>query len=308
MPEPHRERKDHGLRYLFDEVPNPSPRVFGVPCPERVEVLSPVIPLLETKAVVVDGLLRGVDDGSIWSLEFEMGSPDHCRLIEHHAAVARAYPGVQVETVVFWGRDRSEPHVLRCGRATLEAHQVFLAAMDGDGELQRLRQVVAEGRALSSGDILLLATLPLMRHGQATWNVVQEAAPLAAGLPANLERGVVSAMAALAYSALTPEERPFLLEVLGRMPVGEELFEDLRAQGEARGEARGREQGLHEGEARQARAAVLDVLSVRFHAVPDAVRRVVESTDRLEVLRAWHQAAVLAPNAQAAADAILARR
>ena len=31
MPEPHRERKDHGLRYLFDEVPNPSPRVFGVP-------------------------------------------------------------------------------------------------------------------------------------------------------------------------------------------------------------------------------------------------------------------------------------
>ncbi len=31
MPEPHRERKDHGLRYLFDAVPNPSPRVFGVP-------------------------------------------------------------------------------------------------------------------------------------------------------------------------------------------------------------------------------------------------------------------------------------
>ena len=173
MPQPHRERKDHGLRYLFDEVPNPSPRVFGVPCPERVEVLSPVIPLLETKAVVVDGLLRGVDDGSIWSLEFEMGSPDNCRLIEHHTAVARAYPGVQVETVVFWGRDRAEPHVLRCGRASLEAHQVFLAAMDGDGELHRPRRVVAKGRALTSGDILLLATLPLMhRAGRrcGTWS------------------------------------------------------------------------------------------------------------------------------------------
>ena len=130
-----------GPRAALPQVPNPSPRVFGVPCPERVEGLSPVIPLLETKAVVVDGLLRGVDDGSIWPLEFEMGSPDHCRLIEHHTAVARAYPGVQVETVVFWGRDRSEPHVLRCGRATLDAHQVFLTAMDGDGELRR---VVAE--------------------------------------------------------------------------------------------------------------------------------------------------------------------
>ncbi len=304
MPKPHRERKDHGLRYLFDEVPNPSPRVFGVPCPERVEVLSPVIPLLETKAVVVDGLLRGVDDGSIWSLEFEMGSPDHCRLIEHHTAVARAYPGAQVETVVFWGRDRSGPHVLRCGRASLEAHQVFLAAMDGDGELRRLRRVVAEGRALTSGDILLLATLPLMHHGQATWNVVEAAAPLAAGLPPNLERGVVSAMGALAYSALKPEERPFLLEVLGRMPVGEELFEDLRAQGEARGEARGR----HEGEITDRREAVLEVFILRFHAVPDAVRREVEAADRLDVLRAWHQAVVLAPDAQAAADAILARR
>ena len=136
------------------------------------------------------------------------------------------------------------------------------------------------------------------------WNVVEAAAPLAAVLPANLERGVVSAMGALAYSALKPEERPFLLEVLGRMPVGEELFEDLRAQG--------REQGLHEGEVRgevrQARAAVLDVLSIRFHAVPDVVRRVVESTDRLDVLHAWLQVVVLAPDAQAAADAILARR
>ena len=202
MPAPHRERKDHGLRYLFDEVPNPSPRVFGVPCPERVEVLSPVIPLLETRAVVVDGLLRGTDDGSIWSLEFEMGSPDYGRLIEHHVAVARAHPGVQVETVVFWGRVRSEPHGLRCSRASLEAHQVFLAAMDGDGELRRLRQVVAGGRELTSGDILLLATLPLMHHRQATWNVIEAAAPLAARLSAKLERGVVSAMGALAYSAL----------------------------------------------------------------------------------------------------------
>ena len=132
------------------------------------------------------------------------------------------------------------------------------------------------------------------------WNVVEAAAPLAAVLPANLERGVVSAMGALAYSALKPEERPFLLEVLGRMPVGEELFEDLRAQGEARGEAR--------GELRQAKAAVLDVLAIRFQTVPDAVRREVEAADRLDVLRAWHQAVVLAPDAQAAADAILARR
>ena len=107
-------------------------------------------------------------------------------------------------------------------------------------------------------------------------------------------------MGALAYSALKPEERPFLLEVLGRMSVGEELFEDLRAQGEAR--------GRHEGEITDRREAVLEVFTLRFQTVPDTVRREGEAADRLEVLRAWHQAVVLAPDAQAAAEAILARR
>jgi hypothetical protein len=284
------------MRYLFDEVPNPSPRVFGVPCPEEVEVLPPVIPLLETKAVVVDGLLRGVDDGSIWSLEFEMGSPDYGRLIEHHVAVARAYPDTQVETVVFWGRNRPTPHEVRCGRATLEAHQVFLAAMDGDGELRRLRQVVAEGQSLTSGDILLLATLPLMHHEQRVWDVVAAAAPLAAGLPPHLERGVVSAMGALAYSALKPEERPFLLEVLGRMPVGEELFEDLRHEGEVRGELR------------RARAAVLEAFEAHFDHVPASVREAVAGVEDLALLSAWLRATVRARDVTAAEQAILGPR
>jgi hypothetical protein len=38
-------------------------------------------------------------------------------------------------------------------------------------------------------------------------------------LPANLERGVVSAMGAMAYGVVRREERPALLEVLGRVPV-----------------------------------------------------------------------------------------
>ena len=62
--EPHRERKDHGLRWQFSELPNPSPRIFGVQCRGRMEVLRPVIPLLETKVAVVDGLLRR------WSLRW----------------------------------------------------------------------------------------------------------------------------------------------------------------------------------------------------------------------------------------------
>ena len=64
----------------------------------------------------------------------------------------------------------------------------------------------------------------------------------------------------------------------------------------------------HEGVISDRREAVLDVFALRFLTVPDVVQRVVGSTDRLDVLRAWHQAVVLAPDAQAAADAILLRR
>jgi len=303
-PDPPREHKDHALRWLFQRLPNPSPHAFGVPCPEQVEVLSPVVPMLETKAVVVDGLLRGVPDGSIWSLEFEMGTPEHGRLIEHHVAVARAHPGARVETVVFWGRQHPPARLLQCGRATLEAYQVFLPDMDGQAELRRLQTTAAAGAGLTDGDILLLATLPLMRHHLRTWDVVEAAAPIAAALPADLESGVVKAMGALAYTALAPEERPFLLEVLGRMPAGQELFEDLRAQG--------REEGLHEGELRgelrRARQAVLEAFEAHFDVVPPPVRAAVSAADDVGLLSGWLRAVIRAPDPSSAERTILATR
>ncbi len=103
--------------------------------------------------MVADGLLRGVDDGSMWSLEFEMGSPDHCRLIEHHAAVVRAYPGAQVETVVFWGRSRwpcvATSHLSRGGHV--------LCARRRDHESTR------ECAPLSDGSISLRVIVGLQR-------------------------------------------------------------------------------------------------------------------------------------------------
>jgi hypothetical protein len=296
MAEVPREHNDHALRWLFQHLRNPSPRGFGVPCPEQVEVLSPVTPLLETKAVVVDGLLKGVPDGSIWSLEFEMGTTDYGRLIEHHVAVARAHPGAQVESVVFWGRRHASERVWRCGQATLEAHQVFSPDTDGASELRRLQAATPAGAALTDGYILLLATLPLMRHETRLWQVLQAVAPVAAASPADVEHGVVTAMGAMAYSALDPAERPHLLEVLGRMPAGQELFEDLRREGELRGALR------------VARQAVLEAFEAHFDDVPAAVRTAVAGTEDLALLSAWLRTVVRARDAQMAAEAILGTR
>ena len=219
-PAPHREHKDHSLRWLFTHLPNPTLREFGLDCPTFVESRSPVVPLVATKAVVVDALLVG-DDRSVWHLEFEMGAGNPCGLLEHHVAVVRAHPDRPVETVVFWGRPRSRQPV-SCGKATLDAHQVFLAEMDGDAELRRLEDKARDGATLTSGDILKLAMLPLMHQERPLWDVLREAAPVAEILDPQLRRGVMGAMGALAYGALESAQRPFLLEVLWQMPLGEE--------------------------------------------------------------------------------------
>jgi hypothetical protein len=99
-------------------------------------------------------------------------------------------------------------------------------------------------------------------------------------------------MGALGYDSLGPEERPRLLEVLGRMPFGQTLFADLRREGEERGEKR--------GALCKAREAVLEAFAARFDAVPTAVRSAVDETEALDVLSRWHRAVI---RAQTAADA-----
>ena len=83
---------------------------------------------------------------------------------------------------------------------------------------------------------------------------------------------------------------------MGRMPVGEELFEDLRHEGEVRGEVR------------RARAVVHEVLEARFEQVPASVREAVAGTEDLALLRAWHRAVVRAQDLTTAEQAVLGTR
>ena len=121
------------------------------------------------------------------------------------------------------------------------------------------------------------------------WDVLRDAAPVAEILEPEMRRAVVGAMGALAYGALEPVQRPFLLEVLRQMPVGEELFEVIR----------------QEGEVRKAREAVLDAFLARFDRVPAPVEKAVAAVDDLALLKEWHRAVIRAQD-HAAAEAVFA--
>ena len=81
---------------------------------------------------------------------------------------------------------------VRAQRASVAAHQVFLASLDGRAALDRLR---AQAPALSNDDALELALVPAMDHGgRPMWDVLEDLAPLAAGLDPEWAAVVVGAM------------------------------------------------------------------------------------------------------------------
>ncbi|MCS6773818.1 MAG: hypothetical protein NZ693_06890, partial [Thermoflexales bacterium] len=104
----------------------------------------------------------------------------------------------------------------------------------------------------------------------------------------------------------------YLLEaVMWESPLYQELVAESEARGEARGRAEGIAQGRAEGEA-QGRAegkaeTLLQMVVLRFGAVPEAVRALVEAAREqrdLALLDALLEAAVRAPTVEALLDAL----
>ncbi len=291
-PSLHRQHRDHALRELFSTVPGISLTRLGIRTPPMARELPADVKLIETAVEEADLMLED-EAGTVWVVEFESGGGDAARLLRHYAAPCQRHPGRRVELALFWVRARHPARVrpLRVQRASMAAHQTFLASLDGRAALQRLKARASAG--LAGDDAIELALAPLMDHGERPmWDVLAELAPLATALPPAWGPAVVGAIGALGYDSLGPEERPRLLEVLGRMPFGQTLFADLRREGEELGKKR--------GALCKAREAVLEAFAARFDAVPTAVRSAVDETEDLDVLSRWHRAVI---RAQTAADA-----
>ncbi len=293
MPEPSREIKDHTLRLVATLTEGASLKSLGVESPRMVRILDSVVPVLVSAAERTDVLCEA-EDGSIWDIEFEMGT-GHGRVVpwmRYHLAAMERYPDRPVHTVIVWGK-RQTPLPLRAGAITMKANQVCLSRRNGDAVL---RGLVARGRPVAAEEVPEIALLPLMGLSPPYGEKVREVVPLLAGLDAGLRDTVLKAMLVFLYERVTPEEWAHLAEVLNTMGLPSKLWEDMYNKGWAEGEAK--------GEAKGRQADVLEAFEVRFETVPESVRQAVSAEKDGDVLSAWHRGIIRAKDQAEAARII----
>ena len=295
MVEPPRETGDHALRYLSALTPGSSLSAFDLPSPRFVRALPTVVPVIATAAEETDQVLEG-EDGSIWHLEFQLGGGpgDAARLLGYHLALLGYDARRQVTTVVFWGRGVKRARPLEVDhQVVFAAHQVFLGDMDGAAWLAEVSAQLARGEPLNLDQLLAVAMLPLMRHEGSLLEVLRRIAPLVETLEPEMRRPVMGAMAALAYSRLSREERGRTKEVLMGMPLAEEFFRDMQRE------------GRQEGGLAAKREAVLEAFAARFGVTPPPVERAVGAATDTGKLSEWLRAIIRAQDQAAAERAVL---
>ncbi len=281
-----REWKEHALRLVFAILAcGGSLRSVGIDAPRMVRALDSVVPMVQTAAHETDALLEA-EDGSLWHFEFQFGGQEQvARRIRYHLAVVERYPSRVVHTVILWG-ERQSPASLVVGEVSFGARQVLLRQAGGERLLEDHGSVVAE-------DAAALALLPLMRVRRSMPDLIVAAEPLVAALDPNVRKEVMGALGTLAYRKVEPGERPRVLEVLRKMALTPNVFEDL--------EALVRKEAQQEAQ----REAVLDVFDARFGSVPEAVKAAVAGQTNAARLQAWHRGVARAKDQAEAVGVVL---
>ena len=193
--------------------------------------------------------------------------------------------------MILWG-ERQSPLSLVAGEVSFGARQVLLSQTEGD----RLLEEHFTGGPVVAEDAAVLALLPLMRVRRSMPDLITTAEPLVAALEPGLRREVVGALGVLAYFKAEPWERPRVMEVLRKMAITPNLFEDLEAEGRAQGRVEAQ------------RDAVLDLFDARFGSVPEAVRAAVAGQTDSARLSAWHRAVARAKDLAEAVRVVLGER
>ncbi len=172
--------------------------VLGIKLPPIRELL-PAIPLRDGS---VDGLFL-LEYGTYAVVEYASGchKTDMVKYTEHLAEIMERYDNedgcFNLHLIIIYTGDveKAEP-VFDFGCLTLHPEQVFLSRMDGNTELESVRQKIHSGFLLTDDDLMKLVVLPLSVPGsEGKIQLFDEITSLTGNIPDEEQRAfVLSAM------------------------------------------------------------------------------------------------------------------
>ena len=190
--------KDALHKVLAQAYKGKSFAVLGIKLPPIRELL-PAIPLRDG---FIDSLFL-LEDGTYAVVEYASGchKTDMVKYTEHLAEIMERYDNEDGcfnlhLIIIYTGDVEKAERVFDFGCLTLHPEQVFLSRMDGNAELESIRQKIHSGFLLTDDDLMKLVVLPLSVPGsEGKTQLFDEISSLAGKIPDEEQRAfVLSAM------------------------------------------------------------------------------------------------------------------
>ena len=174
---------------------------YGIALPPIRELL-PAVPV---GGGFVDSLFL-LEDGSYAVVEYTSGchKADMIRYPEHIAEIMKRYDREDGSfnlhlIIIYTGDVEKAESVFDFGCLTLHPEQVFLSRMDGNAELESIRQKIHSGFLLTDDDLMKLVVLPLSVPGsEGKTQLFDEISSLAGNIPDEEQRAFVPSAMTLA--------------------------------------------------------------------------------------------------------------
>jgi hypothetical protein len=268
--------------------------------PERLGLpLAPLLRFLPTELPVLDLHLERLDtvgeltDRSIVHLEFEavLSADDVARFLGYGLALARVYPGREIQGVVFCGaRTPSVPAPIDLHPVRYRLTFVRLTDKHADTVLAQLRTLVAAGTPWADADRLDLVLLPLMRRERSLEAVIRDGLALARTQPPDWQPRAMGFLLAQAYHYEGQDLLNRLVEELMSTNLLDQILSEKLDKRFAEGIERGIEQGVAKGRLEGEREMLRRYLTRRFDTIPPALDRRIAAAGSDELTTMFDQA------------------
>ena len=245
------------MKAVVQAFKDKSLKVLGLDTPRIVDVVSPVLPVLEVTENRTDFVFV-LEDGTLEHLEFvtKKKRKDLERFLLYDARLINRDRRAVHTAVIYSGRIRRAPDLLLKGSITYRVTNVFMKNYDGDQEYVYLNDKIARGESLDDEEIIKLIFLPLMKSKSGEEEMTIKAAELATALPSGVQNFTIGALVAISDGYLSREYKAMLMEVIKMTDIAQWLHDE--------GKLEGRLEGKLEGKTEVALAALQEGLSVEM--------------------------------------------